>query len=188
MPQETAFTQNHTWMPYLNAKEPMLPFLESMETKPASVGAGLPPSWLSPVSLSPCDSPLTQDDHTPPPKRMRSESHAPNHRRSSTPARPASDTESLRAWLLQRRAQLQQKQADIRQAQATLKEQQGHWAHVQTLLSARIAKLSQNRTLAPAPSSLNLGLLGSEELDDPLWDAAPVSSVADLLEQNILCL
>jgi len=176
-------------MSYLDAKEPLLPFFETMESKPAPVGAGYPPGWLSLASLSPCDSPSTQDDHTPPPKRLRvdqPESHTPILPRSSVPPVRAPRTEALRAWLLERRGQLQQAQAQVRQAQETLKAQQEHWAHVQTLLSARISELSPRS--APAPAPVRLGLLDSDELDDPLWDAAPVSSVADLLEQNILCL
>ncbi|WFD20489.1 hypothetical protein MCAP1_002733 [Malassezia caprae] len=182
--------QREALMSYLDTKEPML-FFDTMEGKAAPVSAGLPPSWLSPASLSPCDSPSTQDDHTPPPKRMRlghSESHPPIPSRSSAARARAPRTEALRAWLLERRAQLHEAQAQVRQAQETLQAQQAHWTHVQSLVGARIAELRRHSAPAPAPAPAGLGLLGTDELDDPLWDGAPVSSVADLLEQNILCL
>lgn len=174
-------------MSYSGMKEPLISFLDTIEGQSAPVVAGVLPSWLSPASLSPCDSSSTQDDHTPPPKRMRlgqPESHTLLLPCSSTPRARAPRTETLRARLLERRAQLQEAQAQVRQAQEMLQVQQTHWTHVQSLLSARISEL--RRHSAPAPQGL--GLLGSDELDDPLWDTAPVSSVADLLEQNILCL
>ncbi|WFD27869.1 hypothetical protein MNAN1_002877 [Malassezia nana] len=160
-------------LPYMNITSPPIPFVEALEGKALPLSGPNLPSWLSPVSLSPCESPSTQDDHTPPPKRQRVEK----------PEHAASRTETIRAWLVARRAQLQQAQDQIREAQSSLKARQAHWDHVQSLLRARIAELRQRSTRPPS-----LGLLESDELDDPLWDAAPMSSVAELLEQNILCL
>lgn len=160
-------------LPYMNTTSPSLPFLEALEGKAPPLSGPNLPSWFSPVSLSPCDSPCTQDDHTPPPKRQRVE----------RPELAEPCTATIRAWLVARRAQLQQTQDQVRQAQNSLKTQQAHWDHVQSLLRARIAELQQRNSRPPS-----LGLLESDELDDPLWDAAPMSSVAELLEQNILCL
>lgn len=160
--------------------------LEKMNVSSTCASAPSVPAWLVPA-----DPPSKLIDHTQskrpltnaaacPAKRMRYE--APN----LLPMDPRPMAEDLprrdavRAWLLERRALLQKVQDDVCRDMAGLQRNQAHHAELRDKLGARIMELKERHT--------------EEEMwpndDDEIWStsSAPMSSVADLLEKNILCL
>ena len=115
---------------------------------------------------------------------------------------------AVRAWLLERRALLQKAHDDVYKDMTGLKSDQAHYAELRKLLSDRICTLRKRRgqTISDVPfeqtnnhvDGIGVGMdvvddIGSvgvdvNELDNGIWNASNVSSVADLLEKNILCL
>jgi len=81
---------------------------------------------------------------------------------------------------LERRALLQKVQDDVCRDMAGLQRNQAYHAELRDKVGARIRELKEHRPEAEVwPID-----------DDGIWStsSAPVSSVADLLEKNILCL
>lgn len=145
----------------------------------------------SPAWLLPTDPPSKLIDHTQskrplanaatcPPKRMRYE--APN----LLPMEPRPMAEDLpqrdavRAWLLERRALLQKVQDDVCRDMASLQRNQAHHAELRDKVGARIRELKEHRAEAETWPNDNDGIWSTS--------SASMSSVADLLEKNILCL
>ena len=165
-------------------KEPM-PFVP-MSTLSSCISVPSSPAWL----LS-TDPPSKLIDHTQtkrsladavtcPPKRMRSEipNLLPMEPRPMAENLPRRD--AVRAWLLERRALLQKVQDDVCRDMAGLRRNQAYHAELRDKVGARIRELKEHRTEAEVwPID-----------DDGIWStsSAPMSSVADLLEKNILCL
>lgn len=101
-------------------------------------------------------------------------------------------TEAVRSWLLERRALLDRAYDDVCKDAASLRQRQAHYAHVRDSLRTRIHELRETRAKAAAHVNAPQMLPSdTHEHDDAMWSAdstAAMSSVADLLEKNILCL
>lgn len=93
-------------------------------------------------------------------------------------------SDHLRAWLLERRALLQKAHDDVTKDMAALHQDMARRNELRMRLNARISLLRQRRMA----SLTSLAMLKPDGEGNELWDSAHVSSVADLLEQNILYL
>lgn len=88
--------------------------------------------------------------------------------------------DAVRAWLLERRALLQKVQDDVCRDMASLQRNQAHHAELRDKVGARIRELKEHRAEAETWPNDNDGIWSTS--------SASMSSVADLLEKNILCL
>lgn len=179
---------------------------------PTGVDVASPASWMSSSTMSPSDTGATE--HTQPPSRVSDDASAtdllarpakrsrteppPSHAWSSQyqipallPMAPralphgASDGAALRAWLVERRALLHKAHDDVVRDMAGLQHDKTVRADMRARLTARMHALRQRSLdVPPAPAAMPMLKTHGGEF----WDPTPVSSMADLLEQNILYL
>lgn len=200
---------------FTDTKEALLSLPPSGRIRmPNPIEVPSPASWLTSDSQSPSDTSSSCLDHTLPLKRSSDVSngiliHEPTmaFKRARTsptgmdvppsyqvpslipmdPHPMPADRQSsdhLRAWLLERRALLQKAHDDVTKDMAALHQDMARRNELRMRLNARISLLRQRRMA----SLTSLAMLKPDGEGNELWDSAHVSSVADLLEQNILYL
>lgn len=162
----------------------------------ARLGLAAPPPahWLSSATEPTASLPRELAPHTPQhsdvPQRKRARHHIDSEIPSTYqppmllpmgPRALAPGPDTLRAWLLERRALLQKAHDDVTRAAAHLRADEARWTELRAQLAARIGVLRKKQATVVHPTAL------LKDAFEP-WGTDDMGSVSDLLEQDILCL